>query len=998
MMATKSKLYKIFLNLKLTIFLLGSFFIFGCSPFGKNSIINFNIFKSTGVLVDDKGNPTNLTSPKNITWQLNGVDESNVQSYEISVGTSPGSNDFLSWTNVGNIKNYTLATTFNPATTYYVNVRYIKSATLTISNVFTSDGFLTPADGPEQIATGLYHTCVLSKAGNVKCWGDNTYGQLGYDDNQRRGDGSPAPYNMASLQNVNLGQKAKSIAVGRGGFTCVILIDDNVKCWGNNINGQLGYDDSFNRGNGSAAPYNMASLSNVNLGQTVKSISTGGYSTCAILNDNAVKCWGSNAVGNLGYDDTFGRGDGSAAPYDMASLPNVNLGQPVKSISTGSYSTCAILNDNAVKCWGYNGDGRLGYDDNLARGYGSAAPYDMASLPIVNLGQGAKAITAGYISTCAVLLDDSLKCWGSNYSGNLGYDDNNNRGDGSIAPYNMVSLLPVNLGLQTKSIVLGNGNACVVTSTDHLKCWGDNYYGQLGYDDKKNRGDGSAAPYDMTSLPEINLGKPVKSVSISGVNSCAILIDDSIKCWGYNGAGNLGYDHTIDHGNSSVSGLTNAPNSIVNALAINFNVLPSTTSFKQIVKSISSSYTCGILADDSVRCWGENGYGQLGYDDTISRGDGSMAPYDMASLPAVNLGQGAKSIALGSGHTCALLMDDTIKCWGNNYYGQLGYDDTINRGDGTVAPYRMASLPAVNLGLSAKSIGVSDQRTCAVLIDDTVKCWGANYYGQLGYDDPQPRGSGLAAPYDMASLSAIDLGLPVKSISVGYYHTCAILSNDLLKCWGANYSGETGYDDTAYHGLYPGDMAALTFVNLGQTVKSVSAGNGYTCAVLADNTARCWGRSNYGQLGYDDNIARGDGSAAPYDMASLGPINLGQTVKLITAGYEHTCAILFDNKMKCWGRNYGGELGYDDTELRGMAWTVAPYDIASLTTVNFNQDVKNITVGNQSTCAILNDNSTKCWGAGYNGQLGNDAQTNISDTPGFLGWSMADTAAVFYIP
>ncbi|MEN9379266.1 MAG: hypothetical protein RJB15_944, partial [Pseudomonadota bacterium] len=196
---------------------------------------------------------------------------------------------------------------------------------------------------------------------------------------------------------------------------------------------------------------------------------------------------------------------------------------------------------------------------------------------------------------------------------------------------------------------------------------------------------------------------------------------------------------------------------------------------------VGQHHTCAILDDGSVKCWGRNYYGQLGYDDVAQRGSviGSMA-----SLGSVNLGSGrtATALALGNGHTCALLDNNSVKCWGSNGYGQLGYDDTTNRGN-TIGS--MATVGAVNLGSgrTATAIAAGSVHTCAILDNGSVKCWGDNTYGQLGYDDTVNRGDTTGS---MAILSSVNLGIgrTATAIAAGGSHTCAILDNNNVKCWG----------------------------------------------------------------------------------------------------------------------------------------------------------------------------------------------------------------------
>ena len=172
-----------------------------------------------------------------------------------------------------------------------------------------------------------------------------------------------------------------------------------------------------------------------------------------------------------------------------------------------------------------------------------------------------------------------------------------------------------------------------------------------------------------------------------------------------------------------------------------------------------------LLNDGSVKCWGQGNNGQLGYGDTQSRGVG--ADEMGANLPSVDLGSGrsAKFIAAGVDHTCALLDNGGVKCWGYNNNGQLGYGDTQSRGDG--ADEMGDSLPTVDLGSgrSAKFIAAGGYHACAQLDDGGVKCWGRNDYGQLGYGDTQNRGDGADEMGD--NLKAIYFRLPSRLLPRG---------------------------------------------------------------------------------------------------------------------------------------------------------------------------------------------------------------------------------------
>lgn len=294
-------------------------------------------------------------------------------------------------------------------------------------------------------------------------------------------------------------------------------------------------------------------------------------------------------------------------------------------------------------------------------------------------------------------------------------------------------------------------------------------------------------------------------------------------------------------------------------------------------------FSCALLYDGSVKCWGENGSGQLGLGDTDNRGDGTN---EMGlDLPVVDLGTGrtATAIQSGYGHTCAILDNGSVKCWGQNDQGQLGQGDMDNRGD---VPNEMGLyLLKVDLGTdgngtshTAKKISVSFTHTCAILDDNTTKCWGDNDGGQLGLGDRENRGDATGEMGD--NLPAVDLGTSPSryavTISAGFSHTCALLDDATVKCWGYGYHGQLGNGDTTGIGDATGEMGnSLLAVNVGdsRTVTGLFAGPLFTCVTIDNATSKCWGNSNIGQLGYGNTTQLGDGTG---EMGNdLAAMNLG---------------------------------------------------------------------------------------------------------------------------
>jgi len=376
---------------------------------------------------------------------------------------------------------------------------------VTVSNGALSLTVGAGETGWTKFATGTQHSCGITKAGTLKCWGNNTYGALGYGDTSER-DAPPA-----ANVNVGVGRTVARVVTGRSSlFSCALLDDKTVKCWGYNGNGQLGYGDTTTRYNPPDPVVNLGSSN------TAKTIAAGASHVCVILDNNLVKCWGYNGTGQLGYGDTTYR---NAPP---AAAINLGPGSAAKSVVAGVGHTCVLLSNNSVKCWGTNSNGELGYGDTTAR-------YAPADAPI-NLGAGrsAKRIVAGYNHTCAILDNDTVKCWGYNNYGQLGY------GDTSVRTAPPDAIVNLGSGRTAKYVAAGSGHTCALLDDDTVKCWGYNSYGQLGYEDVNQR---SAPPALAVSLGAGHVARRL----LGGENhTCALLNDNAIKCWGYNAYGTFG--------------------------------------------------------------------------------------------------------------------------------------------------------------------------------------------------------------------------------------------------------------------------------------------------------------------------------------------------------------------------------------------------------------------------------------------------------------------------
>ena len=379
-------------------------------------------------------------------------------------------------------------------------------------------------------------------------------------------------------------------------------------------------------------------------------------------------------------------------------------------------------------------------------------------------------------------------------------------------------------------------------------------------------------PGSPAAATEVSAGVPLRATALSsstGREFCAVLENGELKCWSGVAPAENGNDlAAIDLG----SGRT--------ATAV----------------ASGRGHTCALLDNGAVKCWGDNGSGQLGLGDIAAR--------DGATPVAVPLGTGrtATAITAAHAHTCAVLDNGGVKCWGSNQWGQLGLGDTDDRGDN--AGEMGDDLPAVDLGGAAVAVAGGYNHTCALLVSGQVKCWGVNSTGELGLGDTDDRGDNAGEMG--SSLPAVDLGTgrTATAITGAWNHYCALLDNGAVKCWGSNVTGELGLGDTDNRGDDPGEMGNnLPSVDLGsgRTALAVDGGDYNTCALLDNQRLKCWGNNNNGELGYGDAETRGDGPGEMGDDLPAVDLGAGLTVVSAEGGEAARCALLDNGRVKCWG-------------------------------------------------------------------------------------------------
>ncbi|MGE5223091.1 MAG: RCC1 repeat-containing protein [Omnitrophica WOR_2 bacterium] len=691
------------------------------------------------------------------------------------------------------------------------------------------------------IAAGLSFTCALSTTGGVKCWGDNARGRLGDGTTLDRNTPGYAAGLLSGVAAISSSHK----------HTCALLKTGGVKCWGYNLHGELGIGTTTD----STLPVDVAGLTSGVVG-----ITAGGFHTCALMSGGTVKCWGANWHGQVGDGTT----DDQHFPVNVIGLTGVI------SVRAGKYHTCALINTGAVKCWGYNLFGQVGN--------GLSEMVRARPVNVTGLSSGVASISLGELHTCAVTTGGAVKCWGDNSEGQLG---TGNRKDQWV-PADVSGL-----SSGAAEVSAATDFTCARMATGTAKCWGNNWAGQLGDGTNTRR----TLPVDVAGL-----SGTITAVETGDSHTCVVLSNGSLQCWGSNAFGQLG---------NGASGLRLQP---VSVLGLASGVIAVTQ---------GTLHACALTAAGGVKCWGNNQYGQLGDGTTIDR----VSPVSVAGLDS-----GVLAVTAGGFHTCAILKTGGARCWGYNLHGELG-DNSNNQ--------RTTPVNVSGLGDGAIALAAGYYHTCALMSSGAVECWGYNRKGQLGNKT-------FIDSWTPVFVSGM-LAFHAKAITAGEDHTCALTGSGGVKCWGNNFDGQLG-DGTTTNRNQMVNVSGLT-----SGVSAIASGVYHTCALMSNGTVKCWGSNYTGQLGV--------GTFEPH-FTPVSVAGSDGAVK-IAAGDSYTCVLTGAGSVKCWGDNWTGNLGDGTTATR-----LSPISGPSLA------DILDLSAGSSSSCALTKNNGLKCWGSNQYGQVG----------------------------
>jgi alpha-tubulin suppressor-like RCC1 family protein len=380
------------------------------------------------------------------------------------------------------------------------------------------------------------------------------------------------------------------------------------------------------------------------------------------------------------------------------------------------------------------------------------------------------------------------------------------------------------------------------------------------------------------------------------------------------------------------------------------------------ITQLTSAYLfyCALTADGTVWCWGNNFKGTLGQGDDETE---HRRPVKVQGLANVKqLGRG-----FGGLHMCAILNDNTVRCWGSNRKGALGLGAVDDGVHGIPVPVVTdAGTPFNNV----RAVSMGFDYTCAIKNDDTIWCWGSDSLGQLA-DGAQSSTRMVSTPTKVLPAGALG-----TKLSVGYAHACiSVGTSDTAKvsCWGQNGNGETGQT--------PGGstlfVAETGFVNLaGGLAEPLIAGNAMTCGIASNaGVPWCWGWNDYGQLGRGATSSGPNQQPAPVCTSAAACATTGQLSQIsqVVVGYNHACGLGFDGVVRCWGSNDYGQYGDGMASGYGVPYAAYGPSLPGLAV--------QLAATHSTTCVLVNDGNVYCMGENSDGECGTGGAETSYNTP-----------------
>jgi alpha-tubulin suppressor-like RCC1 family protein/serine/threonine protein kinase len=822
------------------------------------------------------------------------------------------------------------------------------------NDLVNSRPILVVHSGVVSVAAGQFFSCFLTVNSSVLCFGNNKYGQLGDGTSVNRN--TPVPVT---------GLQSNVVAISCGSFhACALNSTGTVLCWGNNEYAQLG-DGTVSR-----RPFPTPA---VQLPHIV-AIGLANLHTCALSSapTSQLFCWGWNRLGSLGVGDNVD---------SMVPVAVVGLG-PVSLFALNGGTTCAT-NSSGVYCWGWNSAGQVGdgtYHDRV--------------LPskVQHSGMGTvRELSVGMFHACAIDVANVLWCWGQHMPVDADVNVHTATYFTSLAEPAKSSVASVPMPSKSQSLACGHMNTCVTSLLNRtLLCWGTNSFGQVG--------DGTTldtlipiSVFEICSSPAV--GSMSSGLTCSWSESVFTLRVGSTSQLSTLGAQDISfyvgpYQFSSRNASSQLSVL--APRALT-------SIVPSVV--------FSSSSSALVLTVAGLGFGSEGGHVTLGRIGTFTDGLNFTVVSDTAVTVRVDVGSaisvasaaaldveffvngalfrsgvgssrlvvksslvvvspssvytatkgslrfasdegfGVLSSSMGQTHACAVMVGGLLFCWGNGDDGKLG----------SATGARTLSSPVSGFADPVLLVSAGTKHTCVITVKRDAFCLGSNTYGQLG--------DGTLTLSSRPVL--VEGGFKWLHLHSSDHITCGVTITGAVYCWGRDWYGLGGSGSfVTTSRRFPN--AVLT---LNSGFQSVSCARWACCALRVDGQLWCWGNSNNGELGQDNDEAW----AVPVKVSLPGSIESNFTS--VAAGQLHFCAISTKFQVWCWGLNTDSQCGKpSDAGSQLPSPTLVP---------NMPAFVSYVTAGNQHSCAG-NSSVLFCWGSNPYGQLGDGSAMTSHHPPSIV--------------
>lgn len=551
-----------------------------------------------------------------------------------------------------------------------------------------------------QVAVSTNFACGITKTSQLRCWSSWASDLLK----------APDPIEFQSISKTRFTE----IKSGNN-HICALSRDKHLYCLGANSFGQLAANDIYKD--------SIITPTLVAKGDQFLAVYLGPETTCAIpiTNQRVVKCWGKNA-------DRF-----SSLPRQFLNSPN----DTIRELAIGTEHICA-LTTLSFYCWGDNSKGQLGYEPSNI----DLNRIDHIVSRPINVKDNVEYISVkvGLTHTCGITQGNKLKCWGSNSKGKLGI--------GNIAkdldPTNFTPTF-VDPKHKYKSLALGSSHSCAVNLEGHLRCWGNNQYGQLGLPSSSAD---EVLPSPIPVDPEVKFLKVVAADDIS----CGLTQLHKIKCWGK-------FDSVL------------AEDQVNNSYSPDPTLIEGNDQFSDL--AVAPSFACAITHEKKIKCWGEvNHFKYNSHYPIYSHYARSPITID----PETNYA----AISMSSSHSCGLTEDHRIKCWGTKN------EKIMKPTNSELKNHSWWQKPSYfDTNLRFETVITGFQKSCGKIAgQNKLFCWGSN----LGLLGEQPN-EGNSKQLENTTISG-------TQIALGYKHSCLIKNSGSLYCWGSNDYGQLGIGET----------------------------------------------------------------------------------------------------------------------------------------------------------------------------------------------------------